>query len=928
VPLRGRERELSRIDELLGAARAGRGGALLLHGEAGIGKSALLAVAAQRATAEAPAPQAPPAHSAPQARQAPATFSLLRAGGYEASSALPYAGLRQLVAPLLPLRDQLSPVQAQALAVALALEPPTPQERLAVPLALAALLARAARARPLLAIVDDVQWLDPASREALLFAARRLGDAPVALLLAAREGEQQPFEAPGVPRLAVAPLDGDSARALLQSADDVLHEPVRDAVAAAAAGNPLALLELPAGLTPAQREGSAPLDLPLRPGPLLQDAFARRIAALAPAQRRAVTVAAALEQGPLAWLLAALARLGIPAAALDAAERTRIVVVAGGAVELRHPLLRIAAYYAADDEERRAAHRALAATAPDPRRRAWHLAAAAADADVDAAAALEAVAHEARAVGGHGEAAAAFERAAQLSATPADRGRRELEAAQDLATAGDSERARLLLDAAAAHGGEPLRAAVALLRGSLAIRGGDPHGALEELLREGERQLAAGDAGAAVRLFLEASVAPMMTGEVERQTEIVERARAAAAGGEAEVLAELLWGESLIAFGREAEGDAALAAVAGRLGEVDPVASGEVFGMAAQTSMWIGDFGRAGELVERMLAACRGADALGRMAYPLAVRSQLGFRRGRWQQAAADAADAVQLARDTGQEILLAFALASGARVAAVQGAQAQARAAIAEAFAAIDREQAAGVLVHVHGAAAVVELLEGRHDAAARAARAADELEHELGLRHPAAVLWGGELVDALVLAGRGEEARAAVDRVAERARATGSAWAAAVAARGELSLAPDERVDALAAAALAAQAPLMMPFERARTELAIGERLRRSHRRADARPPLARALAGFERLGAAPFAARSRVGLEAPLPQQAAALTPQERRIVELVADGRTNREIAAALALGEKTLERRLTALYRKAGVSSRTELARTAGAPGDG
>ncbi|MDW5598863.1 helix-turn-helix transcriptional regulator, partial [Conexibacter stalactiti] len=573
---------------------------------------------------------------------------------------------------------------------------------------------------------------------------------------------------------------------------------------------------------------------------------------------------------------------------------------------------------------------APAPPAPAPPRRAWHPAAAPADADVDAADALERVAHEARAVGGHAEAAAAFERAASLSATAGDRGRRELEAAHDHATAGDSERARALLDAAVEHAGEPVRAAVALLRGRLAIRGGDPHGALASLMEAGEHQLAAGDGDAAARLFLEASVAPMMTGEVEQQIHIVERARAAAAdgGGEAEVLAELLWGESLIAFGREAEGAAAITAVVHRIDEVDPVASGEVFGMAAQTSMWTGDFERAADLIERMLAACDAADAYGRMPHPLAVRSQLSFRRGRWEEAARDAADAVQLARDTGQEVLLGFALASRVRVDALQGRQQAARAGIEEALAAADRERAGGIRVHVHAAAAVVELLDGRNDAAAQAARAADELEHELGLRHPTATLWGGELVDALVLTGRADDARVAVERVAERARATGSAWAAAVAARGELSLAPDDEVDARAAAALAAQETLAMPFERARTELAIGERLRRSHRRADARGFLARALAGFERLGAIPFAARSRVGLEAAPPERAEALTPQERRIVELVADGRTNREIAADLHLGEKTLERRLTALYRKAGVASRTELARTVVAPRNG
>nr|WP_246344553.1 LuxR family transcriptional regulator [Conexibacter arvalis] len=898
----GRAHELARIDELIDGARRGAGGALLLDGEPGIGKTALVAAAAARAGEG---------------------MTVVRATGSEASTAIPYAGLRQLVEPLLELRERLPPVQAQALGVALALEPPTPQARLAVPLALVALLGVAGERWPVLALVDDLQWLDPASREAIVFAARRLGALPVALLLAARDGEEA-VDAPGVDRLPVGPLDGDSARAVLRDVGGALSEPVREAVAKAAAGNPLALLELPAGLTRAQRAGRAPLELPLRLGPLLQRSFARQVDGLDADARRAITVAAALERGPLSWLLAALARLELPARALDAGERTRVVRVDDGRVELRHPLMRVAAYYAAAPAERRAAHRALAATAPAAPLRAWHLAAAADDSDAGAADALEAVAREARAVGGHAEAAAAFERAAELSATAAARGLRELEAAADAATAGDHDRALALLDAASGHAGEPVRAAVARLRGNLAIRRGEAHRALRELTAEGERQLAAGDGAAAAALFLEASVAPFMTGEVEQQVYIVERARRAAAGtgGEQEVLVELVAGEAEIAFGREARGRATLAAAVERLDAVDLVAHGEIVGMAAQTSLWSGDFDRAAAIADAMVSACRRASALGRLTYPLAVRAQLAFRRGGWSTAAQAARESVQVARETGQETLLAFALAWLARVDAAQGRGEEARAGVAEALAITDRERADGIAIHAHAAAALAALVAGRADAAVRAAERAAELEANRNLRHPAATMWAAELIDAQLAAGRAAEARAAVDALAARARETGSRWAAAVAARGALALAPDAELDERARTALAAAESLAMPFELARTELAIGERLRRAQRRAEARRPLARALAGFERLGAAPFAARSRVGLDAAPATAADAvpLTPQERQIARLVADGRTNREIAAALHLGEKTLERRLTRLYRKAGVGSRTELAR--------
>jgi len=465
------------------------------------------------------------------------------------------------------------------------------------------------------------------------------------------------------------------------------------------------------------------------------------------------------------------------------------------------------------------------------------------------------------------------------------------------------------------------------LRGNLAIRRGEAHRALSELCAEGERRLAAGDDGAAAELFLEASVAPFMTGEVEQQIYIVERIRLAAAGAgpEQQALAALIEGEADIAFGREAQGRAVLARAVERLGDVDPVTHGEIVGMAAQSSLWTGDFARAATVVDAMIAACRRASALGRMTYPLAVRAQLAFCRGAWTTAAQAARESVQLARETGQETLLAFALAHLARVDAAQGRSGAARERVAEALAITDRERTDGIAIHVHAAAALTELVDGRAEAAAQAARRAGELQAGLNLRHPAVTMWAAELIDALAAAGRPAEAREAVDALAARAQETGSRWAAAVAARGEVTLADEEEVDARAAAALPLAETLAMPFELARTELAIGERLRRSQRRADARRPLARALAGFERLGAAPFAGRSRIGLDAPaappaVPSAAIPLTPQERRIAQLVAAGRTNREIAAELSLGEKTLERRLTALYRKAGVGSRTELAR--------
>ncbi len=371
--LEGRTAELKRIEELLAAARRGAGGALLLEGEPGIGKTALLAEAEAAATG----------------------MTVLRTAGLEAGSSLPFAALGRLLRPVLERRPQLPPVQAQALGAALGLEEGAAPEAVAVPLALLGLLGLAAAERPLLAVVDDLQWLDPASREAVLFAARRLGDRPVAMLLAARDGGELALERIGFERRPLSPLAVDDARRLLGRAAPALSVPVREAVATAAAGNPLALVELPRGLSEEQRAGRAPLQSPPRPGPLLEASFSRRLAGLEPAAREAAIVAAAMESGPLNWLLEALAENGLDPAALDAAERAGILAVREGEVELRHPLLRAATYHGAEEEERRVAHRALAATAPDPAQRAWHLAAAAGEADAGIAAALEEAARQA-----------------------------------------------------------------------------------------------------------------------------------------------------------------------------------------------------------------------------------------------------------------------------------------------------------------------------------------------------------------------------------------------------------------------------------------------------------------------------------------------------------------------------------------------------
>lgn len=348
--------------------------------------------------------------------------------------------------------------------------------------------------------------------------------------------------------------------------------------------------------------------------------------------------------------------------------------------------------------------------------------------------------------------------------------------------------------------------------------------------------------------------------------------------------------------------------------------------MAAMCSLWIERFERVERIVGRMVSVAREAGAVSRVIYPLDVRSQLHWRRGRWSAAYADAEESVRLARETGQTGALALALAGLCRAEGGSGRIEQARAHGEEGIAL--SESAAGAATALHSLAALgfTELTAGRAAIAVNLLERADAIDRELPLGEPALTMYAPDLVEALVRAGRRDAAERALTRLQEGAERTGGAWAHAAAARGRLLLAGDDEIDRLGAEALSWHARVEMPFERARTELVFGERLRRARRRADARAPLERALRTLERLGAEPWAARARTELvatggraalrEVPPVEE---LTPHELQVALLVAEGGTNREVGAALFLSAKTIEHHLSAIYRKLGLRSRTQLA---------
>lgn len=903
----GRQRECGVLDRLLVDAQQGHSGVVALSGEPGIGKTALLEYAVERAVG----------------------MRLLRASGVESESMVPFAGLLELLRPALGITGKLPAPQAAALGTALAFRPASAHDRFAVGAATLSLLAAYAEEGPLLLVVDDVHWLDGSSAEALVFALRRLVADPVAAVVAVRAGESSILDVADLPELRINGIDRQACWDLLAAdGKSMLSDEIVSRLHEMTAGNPLALLEMSADVN---RRGAQPTQdlgpVSLRAG----RAFVGRFRALPEPSRRMLLLAAASGNADSVTLTKAADVLQLDLADLAAAEAVGLLSLEAGRVTFRHPLVRSAVYHDAAPDWRREAHKALAEVLPEAEsdRRAWHLASAAIGPDPTACQALVDAGRKAWERSAYSESTAAFERAARLASEAGQRDSLLLAAADAAWIAGLTDRAGALAEELRGHHPQPpVAARVNHLRGQLAMRRGPVMKGQAILAAAAEQAAAAGLGQLAVAMLADAANACFYAGDCAELAKI--------AGRVADMVPEppdptsrflslMVAGMASVLAGTVNPGAGAIrSAVAIYEESADLTADVRLLPWAVVGTLWIREADTGATLVDRALATARERSAIGTLPYLLHHVARHQATSDQWPMAVANYHEAMQLARETARRTDLAAALAGLAWVEARQG-NPDARA----------HAQQARSLCQELGA--------GIYDLWALAAQA----DLELGLSHPAAALVhlteyrdklnslqitdadlspAPELVEVQLRLGDRQAATSAAHEISRQAAAKQQPWALARAARCQGLLASEATFPYHFQAALDLHAQTPDAFEAARTRLAYGSRLRRSRHRVAARVQLRHALEIFERLGASPWADLAAAELAATGetarrrdPSTVDQLTPQELQIAVLLARGGTTREVAAALFLSPKTIEYHTGRLYRKLRIRSRRELA---------
>jgi DNA-binding CsgD family transcriptional regulator len=915
VALHGREPEQEAIADLLTAARAGHGGSLVITAEAGAGKTALLRAAADEATRSG-------------------GVTVLSTSGIESEAPLAFAALQRLLAPLVGSLDRVPPPQAHSLRVAFGLEAGDAGDRFLVFLGALSLLASAAEESPVLAVVDDAQWLDDASAAALQFMARRIAVEPVALLWAARENAPRAFDTTDLPVLRLQGLGLAGATAVLAEETSMEVSPeVAAMLVANTGGNPLALRELPGVLTSGQLSGAEALPPRLPVSERVERVFLDRARRLSDDAQSLLLVASADDSTRLATVLGAAETLGVDVDAMAELERSGLVAVAGDQVTLRHPLVRSAVYDAAPSAERRRVHAALASMLTreeDADRRAWHRASSVVEPDASVVAELVAAAERAERRGGHEAAAAAWGRAAELDSDSAQRARHLFAASMAAWVSAHPDQARDLVEKAIAETDDPLLLADARrLRGRIEWNTGSVKLA-NRMLLEAAADAADHDPVRARELAGEAVSIAAWDGDSGTRIDATTLVPAPPDDAPAR---ERAYDGLLRGCAHVVAGDYAAAAAPFRRAFTVHEETPEDYELLPNLSICafhLGDYDRSEAYMQRLLALARNNGVAVMVLYALTRLAIIDLVAGRWADAVGDAAEAVSLGEATRHQILADTPAALLMLLAAQRGDDESFHDLSSRMEQATSRT-AAGVLDVV--LRDVVHWANGVRLALTEPGRPASAFHQLAQMSHDVPKRMAGlDRIEAAVRADQTEAARLWVDDFAGFAAATGEPWAGAVASHGRALLADSDQADALFGEALALHDEAAQGgragrrFDRARTELAYGEFLRRSRRRVDARVHLRAALEVFEDLRAKPWAERAATELRASgetvrRRDDAAVevtLTPQERQVAQLVQKGMSNKDVAAQLFVSPRTVDFHLRNVFAKTGVSARGEL----------
>jgi DNA-binding CsgD family transcriptional regulator len=897
----GRSRERQLLQALVGSV-AGGGAAGVVLGEAGIGKTALLRDVA-RTTAD----------------------RVCWVRGDESEAMLPFAAAADLLTPFRSVLGSLPCAQRQALEVALALADGPPPNPLAVCTGALGVLAAAGDEQPLVVVVDDLQWIDPESRQLMLFVARRLATERVVMLFAARDEPGLPCPAGGLPTLRLSGLELDECESLARLRGLAVSRDVLGSIVRATGGNPLAVLETITRGSSLTAAGEPDVTVGLS-----AERAWRGVLSRLPHRVQHALFVVAVSRGPgLPTLPAILDAVDLGLEDLEPAERQGMVYVDGDQVGLRHPLLRCVLIDSTPLSVRVVTYRALASLAT-PDLSAWYLSLATVGPDREVADRLVAAAESARRRSGYGTAKRLSKRAAELTAEDTARADRLITAAVDAQLAGDARSAADWCEEALGLRADPEFTAVAtLIRGRALAWAGEPGTGYEALTRVAS-EVESYSPRLAAELFAEAIVPAVMTGDIHAAARAASACEAAGGAGVTPSFRMLVMvAKSHLLRGEIAEGRARLDAAAAMLGDVDLVVDQQAMAHMALGRAWAEDTDAARRLINSALDDARRHGAPAILSFALAIRSDMDCWAGQWSAAYADACESLHWAQELNQAGVIGNCLMIMAWIDAARGDRQRCETRVHQSRRAVGPAGIGWMQLVEQAILGFAALSDGEPEIAVEHLETACRFAQANGLGNPDITRFEPDLIEAHLRCKNLHRARTLLTSLDECARATGLSYPTAAAERCRGLLADDaEQAVAAFAAARRAHGLQSAPFELGRTLLCEGEVLRRFRRPTAARSVLREAHGLFERLGARPWAERAAYELAAtgstslsrPRAPLIDALTPQELQIARLVADGRNNAEAAAAMFLSRKTVETHLTRVYRKLSVRSRTELTR--------